>query len=85
MSAKYDNTDRWRHLKHFIDTHPYSEDNLKYLKTWITHFTVPPKQSEEYTEEDYKSSPKMKQLMDEGKFVDITNLSLPRTKKLHYD
>jgi len=45
LSAKYDNTDRWRHLKHFIDTHPYSEDNLEYLKTWITHFTVPPKQS----------------------------------------
>ena len=45
MTAKYDNTDRWRHFKHFVDTHPYSEDNLEYLKTWITHFTAPPKES----------------------------------------
>ena len=48
MSAKYDNMDRWRHLKHFVDTHPYSEDNLEYLKTWITHFTAPPKESNRY-------------------------------------
>ena len=44
----YTNKDRWRHLKHFVDTHPYSEDNLEYLKTWITHFTVPHKESNRY-------------------------------------
>ena len=40
----YTNTDRWRHIKHFVDTHPYSEDNLDYLKNWLEHFT-PPNQS----------------------------------------
>ena len=42
---EYTNKDRWRHIKHFVDTHPYSEDNLEYLKTWITQFTAPPKES----------------------------------------
>ena len=35
----YTNKDRWRHIKHFIDTHPYSESNLEYLKNWLTSFT----------------------------------------------
>lgn len=49
---------------------------------WIEFekFLVPPILSEEYTEEDFKPSPKMKKLMEEGKFVDITNLSLPHSR-----
>jgi len=35
---KYTNKDRWRHINHFVDTHPYSEDNLDYLNNWIAHF-----------------------------------------------
>ena len=35
----YTNKDRWRHIKHFIDSHPYSESNLEYLKNWLTSFT----------------------------------------------
>ena len=35
----YTNKDRWRHIKHFVDTHPYSESNLEYLKNWLTSFT----------------------------------------------
>jgi len=42
---KYTNKDRWRHIKHFVDTHDYDPSNLEYLKSWIEHFTVPPKQS----------------------------------------
>jgi len=34
----YTNKDRWRHIKHFVDTHPYSEDNYRYLQDWLSHF-----------------------------------------------
>ena len=33
--------EKWRHIKHFIDTHNYSESNLDYLKSWITFLTAP--------------------------------------------
>ena len=42
---KYGNIQRWNHIKHFVTTHPYSEDNLDYLKNWLEHFIVPIKQS----------------------------------------
>ena len=48
MTVKYDNTDRWRHLKHFVDTHDYDPSNLEYLKSWIERFTVPPIESNRY-------------------------------------
>ena len=48
MTVKYDNTDRWRHLKHFVDTHDYDPSNLEYLKSWIESFPVPPKESNRY-------------------------------------
>ena len=27
--------EKWRHIKHFMDTHTYSESNLEYLKSWV--------------------------------------------------
>lgn len=35
---EYTNNDRWRHIKHFVDTHRYSRSNLEYLKNWLEHF-----------------------------------------------
>jgi len=40
-TRKYTNKDRWRHTKHFVETHDYSESNLQYLKDWLDGF-VPP-------------------------------------------
>ena len=33
--------EKWRHIKHFMDTHNYSESNLQYLKSWVTFITAP--------------------------------------------
>ena len=37
---KHGNIQRWNHIKHFVTTHPYSEDNLDYLKNWLEQFTT---------------------------------------------
>jgi len=42
---EYTNKDRWRHIKHFVDTHDYDPSNLEYLKSSIERFTIPPKES----------------------------------------
>ena len=38
--------EKWRHIKHFIDTHTYSESNLAYLKSWVDYMILPNNQSE---------------------------------------
>ena len=47
MMALFDWTEeeKYKHIKHFIDTHPkYSESNAKYLKYWVDFFIIPTKQ-----------------------------------------
>ena len=48
VKSEYTNKDRWRHIKHFVDTHDYDPSNLEYLKSWIESFPVPPKESNRY-------------------------------------
>ena len=45
VKSEYTNKDRWRHIKHFVDTHDYTSSNLEYLKSWLSSFTAPPKES----------------------------------------
>ena len=33
--------EKWRHIQHFMNTHPYSEANLEYLKAWTKFLTAP--------------------------------------------
>ena len=35
---EWTNKEKWRHLKHFFDTHEYSWDNVDYARYWLTSF-----------------------------------------------
>ena len=50
MMALFDWTEKekWKHIKHFMDTHSYSESNVEYLRYWVRSFLVPIKQSTKF-------------------------------------
>ena len=75
----YTNNDRWRHIKHFVDTHPYSEDNLDYLKNWLEQFTT---ESMTTKAENLEKCSHWKPEDNNGKQkIPYGNNSIPRTKK----